>query len=121
MPPEIDDSKPKNEPPPLIDFFSFHQGAAKNEKTSPGNTGGQKSIELTDPFSYHQGLSALSKALDGQLVKRAGQEQDPAGVVRDKLPDNVECVDGKCRLLSPEEVKAKKAKETSKGEAKDRG
>lgn len=130
MPPEIDDSKSKTEPLPLIDFYSFHQGAfSMSDKNTNGNAASKDSIELTDPYGYHQGLNSLARALGnlGDDAKRSSDEQK--GQPKDSKaespgsakPDNVECINGVCRILSPAELAAKKAREGSRGEAKEKG
>ena len=132
MPPEIDDVKPKNEPLPLIDLFSFHQGpTAMNDKSNgtankPADKG---SIDIPDPYGFHQGLNALSKSLIRGVEtsdSRGAKGTASAGASKDadksNMPEDVECKNGVCRQLTRAELAAKRARlAEEKGTAKDKG
>lgn len=117
MPPEIDDHKPKNEQPlPLIDLFSFHQGSLLNDQTQGAKPHG--SIEISDPFAYHQGLNSLAKVLNGDQAKTAARTKDEQSPAKEdklpggKTPDGYICLDGICRPMTAAEKAAKETKET---------
>lgn len=76
MPPEIDNSKPKEEAQPLIDFLAFHQGSTNNDGSSLPNksSGKETSLEITDPYNLHQGLSSLARVLS-QAPKAEGASE----------------------------------------------
>lgn len=122
MPPEIDDSKPKSEPMPLIDLFSFHQGpTAMNDKNAGTNnsSANKGSIEMPDPYGFHQGLNSLAKTLNKGVdvsEQKSAQGSSTAAESKDKLPEDVECKNGVCRQLTPAELAAKRALQgTDKG------
>lgn len=80
MPTEFDDSKPKIQTQPLVDFYDFNQGSATaSDTTISGNTvnpGGK--LELPNPYSYHQGISSLAKAIGDTAASRVSDETKPA-------------------------------------------
>ncbi len=116
MPPEIEDLSPKAEPavpaePLLIDYFSFHQNAITGANDS-NSKGQQASIEFSNPYAYHQGLDSLAKVLNkpqanaGSPSESAGNTEQKAGPDSAARPDNVICVDGRCRPMTQAEIEA---------------
>ncbi len=130
MPPEVEESRAKpttqSDAPPSFDFFGFHQQGktmsdnnALSQKDKP-----QSSIEITNPFSFNQGLSKQESG-SKQNVGRAsdndkGVSSKPAGkddVGASKKPDNMICVDGICRPMTPAEMEREAAKRAGKHDA----
>ena len=104
----------------LIDFYSFHQGSLNMSDNSASNKQpGNSTIEMNDPFAFHQGLSALTTALNkpgqssGEASRAADDKKEPGSgqPPTDKAapgakPENIICVDGMCRPMTPAEIAA---------------
>lgn len=141
MPPEVEESRAKpttqSDAPPSFDFFGFHQAGktlsdnnAQSQKDKP-----QSSIEITNPFSFNQGFSkqesgskpSVGRASDidkGASSQPAGKDDKgsspkPAGedLGASKKPDNIICVDGFCRPMTPAEMQKEAAKRAGKSDA----
>jgi thiol-disulfide isomerase/thioredoxin len=89
MPPEIDNSKPRTEALPLIDFYSFNQGSINMSEKSPAQPANREKsgvLEICDPFVFNQGLSFVGKGATADRAAATASDNRNASGATGQVP-----------------------------------